>query len=163
MTGRYMKRCFLGAALGVAVMVSAGAERAGAVEKSATGITENSLVGVWYVKAIGAPFEAHLFTFHSDGTMVASNPDAGDRRTSDSNGMGPWKRIDGNSYIGKFAEINADRATGAFHSSLIVTFKIKVTGSTFTGQAEANYSNPDGSHMEGPLPATLEGTRISLP
>ncbi len=37
-----------------------------------------------------APFPYHLFVFHSDGTVLQSNPDAGDANTSDSNLMGAW-------------------------------------------------------------------------
>ena len=126
----------------------------------------NSVVGVWYVNAVGAPFQPHLATFHSDGTMLIDNPEAGDTHTSDSAGMGPWQ-IDpnGNGSIidGKFEEINADRTTGAFVSTLIVTYTITVTGNTFTGPAQATYYNPDGSFQQGPYPATLNGTRITLP
>src|SRR4051794_18441557 len=45
------------------------------------------VVGTWLVKTPEAPFPYHMFTFHSDGTMLHSNPDAGDSSTSDSNGM----------------------------------------------------------------------------
>ena len=38
----------------------------------------NSLEGVWYVMAEGAPFQPHLFTFHSDGTMLTHNPETAD-------------------------------------------------------------------------------------
>ena len=53
----------------------------------------NSLEGVWYVMAEGAPFQPHLFTFHSDGTMLTHNPETADPTGSDSAGMGPWKRL----------------------------------------------------------------------
>jgi hypothetical protein len=42
------------------------------------------------VKIPEAPFQYHMFVFNSDGTMLQSNPDAGDPNTSDSNGMGVW-------------------------------------------------------------------------
>src|SRR5438270_6525300 len=126
----------------------------------------NSVVGVWYVNAVGAPFQPHLATFHSDGTMLIDNPEAGDTHTSDSAGMGPWQ-IDqnstGNVIDGKFEEINADRTSGAFVSTLIVTYTITVNGNTFTGPAQATYYNPDGTFQQGPYPATLNGTRITLP
>src|SRR5438270_12267696 len=99
----------------------------------------NSLVGVWFVNAVGAPFQPHIATFHSDGTMLIDNPEAGDTHTSDSAGMGPWQ-IDqygnGNVIHGKFEEINADRTTHKFVSTLIVTFTITVHGDTFTGPAK---------------------------
>src|SRR6266516_2919453 len=127
----------------------------------------NSPVGVWFVNAVGAPFQPHLATFHSDGTMLIDNPESGDPHTSDSAGMGPWQTQQddkGNTVIvGKFEEINADRTTNQFVSTLIVTFTITVTGNTFTGPAEATYFNPDGTTQAGPFPATLNGTRIQLP
>ena len=126
----------------------------------------NSPIGVWFVNAVGAPFQPHLATFHSDGTMLIDNPEAGDTRTSDSAGMGPWQldpNGNGNVFDGKFEEINASRTTNAFVSTLIVTFTITVNGSTFTGPAEATYYNPDGTVQAGPFPATLNGTRIQLP
>jgi hypothetical protein len=126
----------------------------------------NSVVGVWYVNAVGAPFQPHLATFHSDGTMLIDNPEAGDPHTSDSAGMGPWQinpNGKGNVIDGKFEEINADRTTNQFVSTLIVTFTITVTGNTFTGPAQATYYNPDGTFQQGPYPATLNGTRITLP
>ncbi len=128
----------------------------------------NSVVGVWFVNAVGAPFQPHLATFHPDGTMIIDNPEAGDPHTSDSAGMGPWQiqqdqNGDGNVINGKFEEINADRTTNAFVSTLIVTYTITVNGNTFTGPAQATYYNPDGTLQAGPFPATLNGTRITLP
>src|SRR5215813_6215693 len=70
----------------------------------------NSPVGAWFVDAVGAPFQPHLVTFHSDGTMLIDNPEAGDPHTSDSVGMGPWQaQLDDNGktvIVGKFEEIN---------------------------------------------------------
>jgi len=126
----------------------------------------NSVIGVWFVNAVGAPFQPHLATFHSDGTMLIDNPEAGDSNTSDSVGMGPWQlqpNGNGNTYVGKFEEINADRTSHAFVSTLIVTFTITVNGDTFTGPAQATYYNPDGTFQAGPFPATLNGTLIQLP
>jgi hypothetical protein len=126
----------------------------------------NSVIGVWFVNAVGAPFQPHLATFHSDGTMMIDNPEAGDPHTSDSVGMGPWQIVqngDGNTIHGKFEEINANRTTNAFVSTLIVTYTITVNGNTFTGPAQATYYNPDGTLQAGPFPATLNGTRIQLP
>ena len=124
----------------------------------------NSVVGVWFVNAVGAPFQPHMVTFHSDGTMEIDNPEAGDPHTSDSVGMGPWQlnHSDG-TVVGKFEEVNADRDTHQFVSTLIVTFTITVSGNTFTGPAEATYYNPDGTLQAGPFPATLNGTLLTLP
>jgi hypothetical protein len=127
----------------------------------------HSPVGVWFVNAVGASFQPHLATFHSDGTMLIDNPESGDLHTSDSAGMGPWQtQHDDQGHtviVGKFEEINADRTTHQFVSTLIVTFTLTVTGDTFTGPAQATYFNPDGTTQAGPFSATLNGTRIQLP
>jgi hypothetical protein len=127
----------------------------------------HSPVGVWFVNAVGASFQPHLATFHSDGTMLIDNPESGDLHTSDSAGMGPWQtQHDDQGHtviVGKFEEINADRTTHQFVSTLIVTFTLTVTGDTFTGPAQTTYFNPDGTTQAGPFSATLNGTRIQLP
>lgn len=123
----------------------------------------HDIVGVWFVNAVGAPFEPHLFTYHADRTMLSANPDAGDSHTSDSDGMGPWAHKVDNTFTGAFEEINADRTTHQFVSRLRVEYTITLSGDTFTGPATANYYNPDGSLQQGPFPATLNGKRINLP
>ncbi|HYO55189.1 hypothetical protein [Archangium sp.] len=123
----------------------------------------DALVGAWVVEADGAPFKQHLFVFHADHTMLQSNPPAGNRMTSDSNGIGVWRHEKGREFIGKFVEHNADHETGQFLTQLTVSYRITVNGSTFTGTAEANYKNAEGVHVRGPLPAKLRGTRITLP
>jgi len=127
--------------------------------------SSSPVIGVWFVNAVGAPFQPHMATFHHDGTMLIDNPEAGDPHTSDSAGMGPWQIVNGNinQVSGKFEEINADRTTNAFVSTLIVTFTITISGNTFTGPANATYYNPDGTLQQGPFPATLNGTRLTLP
>jgi hypothetical protein len=140
----------------------AGATLAAPLVAEASG-SQETIVGVWFVDAVGAPFEPHLFTFHADQTMLSSNPDAGDPQTSDSDGMGPWAASGGNQIIGAFEEINADRDTHEFVSRLRVEYTITLDGSTFTGPASATYFNPDGTLQQGPFPATLNGRRIPLP
>ncbi len=49
------------------------------------------VVGTWFVHMPTAPYPYHLFIFHADGSVIQSNPDAGDPRRSDSNLMGTWK------------------------------------------------------------------------
>lgn len=133
---------------------------------SAKADSSGSIVGAWQVDAVGAPFQPHVAAFHSDQTMEIDNPEAGDPHTSDSVGYGPWAASqtgDNNSIRGKFVEINADRTTNQFVSKLVVTYTVRVTGNSFTGPAEATYYNPDGSLQAGPFPATLNGSRITLP
>src|SRR5690348_3934583 len=147
---------------------AAGGAALGAVALPAAAVAEgrendHDIVGVWFVNAVGAPFQPHLFTFHSDHTMISSNPDAGDPHTSDSDGMGPWAVGRAGTVFGAFEEINADRTTHQYVSRLRVEYTIKLDGDTFTGPAVANYFNPDGSLQQGPFPATLNGTRVALP
>lgn len=125
----------------------------------------NPVVGVWFVNAVGAPFQPHLAMFNYNGTMLIDNPEYGDPHTSDSVGMGLWQvqQFGSTTVVGKFEEINADRTTNAFVSTLIVTYTITVNENTFTGPAQATYYNPDGTLQAGPFPATLNGTRITLP
>src|ERR1019366_933527 len=61
------------------------------------------IIGTGLVKAPETPFPYHMFIFHSDGTMLQSNPDAGDPNTSDINGAGVWTRVAGG-IKGKFVE-----------------------------------------------------------
>jgi hypothetical protein len=46
----------------------------------------NPIVGAWFVKDPDAPFPYHMFVFNADGTMQQAYPDAGDPRSSDSDG-----------------------------------------------------------------------------
>lgn len=140
---------------------AAGIAALAASAPATAGIT--SIVGVWFVNAVGAPFQPHLFTFHADLTLITSNPDAGDPHTSDSDGMGPWVPQSPSVVVGAFEEINADRTTHLYVSRLRVEFQITLNGHTFTGPATANYYNPDGTFQQGPYPATLNGQRVALP
>jgi len=92
-----------------------------------------SIAGTWLVRIPEAPFPYHMFVFHSDGTMLQSNPDAGDPNTSDSNGMGVWLP-DGGRIKGKFVEVTADRSTRQFDA--------------------------EGRRLRGPIAATLLGERV---
>lgn len=123
----------------------------------------NALIGAWQTRATGAPFVAHVFTFHSDGTMLMSGPPEGNPKTSLSNGIGPWKKVEGNSYVARFVEIAANRESAAFAGTVVVDLNIDVSCSKFTASAVTNYYEAGGSHAEGPFDAKLDGTRIKLP
>jgi hypothetical protein len=118
-----------------------------------------TIVGAWFVNIPEAPFQYHMFTFNSDGTMQQANPDAGDPKTSDSNGMGAWV-LDGDRIKGKFVEVTADRTTRRFVSRGEISFSIKVNGSAFSGTASATFYDAAGQRLRGPLAATLEGQRV---
>jgi hypothetical protein len=116
-------------------------------------------VGVWEVRVGGAPFSPHLFTFHADHTFLSANPDAGDPNTSDSDGEGVWE---GQDHVkGIFKEYNADRSTHKFVSILTVTYTITITGDTFSGDATATVTDPDGE-VQFTGPATFTATRLTL-
>jgi hypothetical protein len=117
------------------------------------------LVGAWVVKIPDAPFPLHMFVFHSDGTVVQSNPDAGDPNTSDSNLMGAW-RSDGGVYRGKLLEITADRTTHRFATRGEIAFELKVSGNTFKGTASAKFFDADGRQIRGATAVKMEGDRV---
>ncbi|MEV4240530.1 hypothetical protein ACIBJI_39055 [Nocardia sp. NPDC050408] len=121
-----------------------------------------SIVGVWEVVADGAPFRYHVMTFHADGTMAQSNPDHGNRATSDSNGMGTWK-AEGATVSGAFLEFTVDRADPSSVQKGIVRFDLTVDGDEFTGSASATFYDLSGTPRRGPLPATLTGRRFAYP
>ena len=117
------------------------------------------IVGTWLVKSPEAPFPYHMFVFHSDGTMLQSNPDAGDPNTSDSNGVGVWTLAAGG-IKGKFVELTADRTTRRFVSRGEISFVIQVNGDTLRGTANAVFYNEEGRQTKGPLTVMLDGRRV---
>jgi hypothetical protein len=123
----------------------------------------NPIVGAWFVKNAGAPFPYHMYVFNADGTMQQANPDAGDPRTSDSDGKGIWV-ADGHGIKGKWAEVTADRITRQFVSRGEISYAVTVTGDTFTGSVTARSYDANDTLIDGPsrsLP--LEGKRVTLP
>lgn len=123
----------------------------------------NSIVGAWYVDTVGAPFVPHGITFHIDGTLDLTNPDAAEATNSSSAGMGAWTLASTrNGVRGRFFEVNADKTTNLFTSILVVTFKVTVSGDTFSGPASASYFDGDRNLIAGPFPATLKGQRFTV-
>ncbi|WP_435592242.1 hypothetical protein [Nocardia sp. bgisy118] len=118
-----------------------------------------SVIGVWEVVADGAPFSHHVMTFHADGTLLQSNPDHGNRATSDSNGMGVW-RADGARVTGAFLEFTVDRDDPSRIRKGVVRFELTVGDIEFTGTASATFQDLDGTVADGPLPARLTGRRF---
>lgn len=119
----------------------------------------SGITGVWEVVVEGAPFEYHVMTFHADGTMLQSNPDHGNRTSSDSNGMGTW-RADGTRVRGAFVEYCVDRADPASVSRGIIRFEVEVAGDSFTGSASATFYDLSGVARGAPAPARLRGHRF---
>lgn len=119
-----------------------------------------TVVGAWYVDAVGAPFAPHAMLFHNDGTVEITNPDAAEATNSSSDGMGAWIEKQ-RQVVGQFLEVNADKATNKFTTNLIVTFTLTVNGDSFSGPANATYYDGNGQPVAGPFPATLKGQRIT--
>jgi hypothetical protein len=123
----------------------------------------NPIVGAWFVKDTAAPFPYHMYVFNADGTMQQANPDAGDPRTSDSDGKGVWIE-DGDRIKGKWMEVVADRATHQFAGRTEISYGIKVDINTFSGTETARFFNASGALSEGPSsPTPIEGKRVTLP
>ena len=118
-----------------------------------------AIVGTWIVSIPDAPFPIHMFVFHGDGTVVQSNPEAGDPKTSDSNLMGLWVR-DGEAFKGRLVEITADRETHEFVSRGDITFRITVSENTLHGNATAVFHDADWHEIAIPIQATLDGKRV---
>jgi hypothetical protein len=119
-----------------------------------------SIVGVWEVHAEGAPFGYHVMTFHADGTMLQSNPDLGNRGTSDSNGMGTW-HAEGAQVSGAFLEFTVDREDPDSVHKGIVRFELTVSDDEFTGSASAMFYELNGTPCRGALAARLTGKRFN--
>jgi hypothetical protein len=122
----------------------------------------NPIVGTWLVKDSGAPFPYHMYVFNADGTMQQANPDAGDPRTSDSDGKGVWMR-NGDRIRCKWMEIVADRTNHQFGGRTEIACEIQVNMDTFTGTETVSVFDVNGSLTEGPTsPTPLEGKRVTL-
>jgi hypothetical protein len=118
-----------------------------------------AIVGTWIVSIPDAPFPIHMFVFHSDGTVVQSNPEAGDPNTSDSNLMGVWVRA-GDAFQGRLVEITADRATHGFVSRGDITYRLTVSGNALHGNATAVFHDADWHQIGIPIQTTLTGERV---
>jgi hypothetical protein len=104
-----------------------------------------------------------MYVFNADGTMQQANPDAGDPRSSDSDGKGIWI-ADGDRIKGKWVEVIADRASHKFTGRAEISYEVKVDKDTFAGTVNARMYDADGTLTEGPTKSlTLEGKRITLP
>ena len=123
----------------------------------------NPIVGAWLVKDSGAPFPYHMYVFNSDGTTQQANPDAGDPRTSDSDGKGIWI-AEGDKIIGKWVEVMADRTTHKFAGHLEFSYELRVNGDSFAGTETVRSYDANETLTAGPTArAPFEGKRVTLP
>jgi len=125
--------------------------------------SSNPVVGAWFVHDIDAPFPYHMYVFNADGTMQQANPDAGDPKTSDSDGKGIWI-ADGDRIRGKWVEVIADRATHRFTGRAEISFDFQVNSDTFAGTATARSYDANGTLTDGPTPpGQFAGKRVTYP
>lgn len=122
---------------------------------------KKAIIGAWYVDTLGAPFAPHGISFHADGIIDLTNPDAAEATNSSSAGMGEWVATR-NGFKGVFIEVNADKTTNDFTTLLQVTFEVKVNGNKFQGPAVAQYFDGNRNLVAGPFPADLRGQRITV-
>lgn len=121
----------------------------------------NSIIGVWIVHDETAPFPYHMYVFNADGTMQQANPDAGNPRSSDSDGKGIWVAR-GDRVVGKWVEITADRETHKFAGRLDLSFDLKVNRDRLTGSRSAQPFGIDGKPTGEPFRGSFTGTRVTL-
>lgn len=120
------------------------------------------VVGTWLIRQPDAPFPLHLYVFNADHTLQQANPDAGDPRTSDSDGKGAWKRS-GSKVRGKWVEIMADRLTHKLTGYGEFTFEVTVAADRLTGTGSFIGYDADGKVTIGPIEAPFTGTRVAAP
>lgn len=121
------------------------------------------IVGTWVVQDPNAPFPHHLYVFNADGTMQQANPDAGDPRTSDSDGKGIWAAR-GDRIDAKWMELTADRTTHRYAGRLELTMQITVRGDSLTAFETVKVFDAAGAAAPAPeTPKPLLGARVTLP
>lgn len=121
-----------------------------------------SILGAWSVDVQGAAYAPHLFVFLDNGVVLTTNPSrvqekADGTGVNDSLGMGTWREKN-NRFEGTFLQLNAVQGSPVPAATLIVSFKIKVTGNSFVGNAQAALS----SNPTELFPATFTATRIKI-
>jgi hypothetical protein len=121
------------------------------------------IVGTWLVNDPNAPFPYHLYVFNADGTMQQANPDAGNPRTSDSDGKGVWQAR-GDRTEAKWVELTADRTTHQYAGRLEFTMQITVKGDSLTALETVKVFDAAGAPAPAlATPKPLRGERIRLP
>jgi hypothetical protein len=120
------------------------------------------IVGTWLVHDPNAPFPYHLYVFNGDGTMQQANPDAGNARSSDSDGKGIWAQR-GDRIEAKWVELSADRTSHQYTGRLELTMRIVVQGDSLTATESAALFDATGAPAPAPeTPKPLSGARVTL-
>lgn len=88
------------------------------------------IVGSWYARTAGAPYDDHVLQFDSSGNVLINNPSRVQERpdgsgTNDSVGVGAWRFSHG-AYVFNFVELNAVQGSAIpapqTEISFVVTF-----------------------------------------
>lgn len=156
-----MRRC---TAVFVPMLVASALLGTGGCDRAPVAVTRlPPIVGTWLVHDPNAPFPYHLYVFNSDGTMHQANPDAGDARSSDSDGKGAWLAR-GDRVEGKWVELLADRGTHQYTGRLEITFQLSVSGDSLTASENAHVFDANGQPRPAPATAKpLTGKRVTVP
>ena len=125
-------------------------------------IAADPVVGTWIVEQPAAPFPLHLYVFNADHTMQQANPEAGNPRTSDSDGKGAWRRR-GQQVTGKWVEIMADRTTHKLTGRGEFSYQIDVSGDRMKGTGTFYAYDAADNVVAGPIAAPFTGARIVAP
>ena len=125
-------------------------------------IAADPVVGTWIVEQPAAPFPLHLYVYNADHTMQQANPEAGNPRTSDSDGKGAWRRR-GQQVTGKWVEIMADRTTHKLTGRGEFSYQIDVSGDRMKGTGTFYAYDAAGNVVAGPIAAPFTGARIVAP
>jgi hypothetical protein len=96
-----------------------------------------------------------MYVFNADGTLQQANPDAGDARTSDSDGKGIWVKS-GDRIKCKWMEVVADRTTRKYAGRLEVSCDLQVAGDAFSGTETVSVFDAHGTLTEGPTKPRLK-------
>lgn len=119
------------------------------------------IVGAWMVQAKEAPFPAHMLVFHADEILRQSDPDEADPDTSDSDGVGTWRR-DGQMIVGTVTKVTANRASRHVATLKVISLRVSIIGGSFAGVGEVNAYDMAGKPLGGRLGTSLEGTRVFI-
>jgi hypothetical protein len=102
-----------------------------------------------------------MFVFHADGTLLQFNPPAGNPGSSETPGVGAWRRSGDGETRARLVEMRLDPATGA-PTRGVLDLRVRVAGDRLTGTGEFQvYDLTDGASVNGPHDATLTGRRVT--
>lgn len=85
------------------------------------------------------------YVFNADGAMQQANPDAGNARTSESDGKGIWV-VERDSIRGKLVEVQTDRVTHAFPGRGEIFCEVVVRRDSLIGAVSGRFFDPSEAH-----------------